>query len=141
MELKGSCHCGNIHFEFKTAKSIADFASRKCECSYCTKQGSRYISDPEGELVIRIDNKENLQRYQFGTKTAEFLLCRNCGVITNAISTIDGKDYGIVNITSLELAENFGRHSKMMDYDEETLEERLDRRKTNWIGNVKVKVS
>ncbi len=134
--LKGKCHCGNISFEFKTGKSIADFSVRKCDCSYCTKQGNRYISDSDGELHIKYENKNLVNNYSFGTKTAEFLICMTCGVIPVAICNIEGQDFGIVNVNSLDDADHFGRHSKLMSYDGESLDKRLARRKQNWISRV-----
>lgn len=133
---KGSCHCGNVSYDFVTSQNIPDLGIRKCDCSFCTKQGNRYISDPEGELRISYANSDLVQRYAFGTKSADFLVCKTCGVVSIAVSEIGGNEYGIVNVNTLENAEHFSRHSKMMSYDDESLEERLERRKKNWIGKV-----
>ncbi len=132
----GKCHCGNITVVFKTRKKIPDFSVRKCDCSYCTKQGSRYISDPEGELHIGYEFEDLVTKYEFGSKTASFLICKTCGVIPVAVCEIDGQEFGIVNINALDDADHFGRHSKLMSYEGETTEERLARRKQNWIGKV-----
>ncbi|MBU2514829.1 hypothetical protein KJ966_26195 [bacterium] len=134
--LKGNCHCGNISLEFRTKLSTPDFSVRKCDCSYCTKMGSRYISDPNGELTIKYKDENQVSKYSFGTKTASFLICMNCGVMPVAVCSLDGQDFGIVNVNSLEDADHFGRHSKLMSYDGESLGERLARRKRNWIAKV-----
>ncbi len=132
----GNCHCGNIQYEFKTALKISEFAIRRCDCSYCTKSGTRYVSDPNGELSINIGDESQTSTYEFGTKTAQFKVCAICGSIPLATSEIDGNLFGIVNINTLEEAEHFSRHAKVMSYDEETVDERLSRRKKNWIGRV-----
>jgi len=98
--------------------------------------GSRYISDPNGELTIKYKDENQVSKYSFGTKTASFLICMNCGVMPVAVCSLDGQDFGIVNVNSLEDADHFGRHSKLMSYDGESLGERLARRKRNWIAKV-----
>lgn len=135
--LTGKCHCGNISYKFKTGKKIGDFSIRRCDCTYCTKTGARYISDPEGELEIQIQSNETSQNYQFGTKTASFVVCKNCGGVPVATCEIEGNTYGIVNINTLDEVEHFGRHANVMSYDGEALDDRLSRRQKNWIGNVK----
>ena len=133
---KGSCHCGNIHYEFNTELKISEFSIRRCDCSYCTKSGTRYVSDPSGELSVTVEDDSQTSTYEFGTKTAQFKVCTACGSIPFATSEIDGNVFGIVNINTLEAAEHFSRHAKVMNYDEETVDERLSRRKENWIGKV-----
>ncbi len=134
--LKGCCHCGNIQYEFKTELKISEFSIRRCDCSYCIKSGTRYISDPHGELSVTIENESQTSIYQFETKTAQFKVCRVCGSIPFATSQINGNLFGIVNVNTLEKAEHFSRHANVMSYDEETLDERLSRREKNWIGKV-----
>jgi len=134
---RGSCFCGNIKFELKTLKQAQDFAIRRCQCSFCTKTGARYISDPKGELIVHLKDENRVNLIQFGTKTADFAACLECGAIPLAISNIDGQVYGIININALDEAANFNRHAIAMDYDDESKEQRLARRKQNWIGAVR----
>lgn len=134
----GRCHCGNVSYQFDTDLTIKELGIRKCDCSFCLKNGARYISDPMGELTISVQDENSLQKYQFGTQTAEFLRCSHCGVMPACTCEIEGILYGIININTLDKVEHFGRHAKVMSYEEETLEERLNRRKQNWIGNVKI---
>ena len=77
-----------------------------------------------------------VQRYAFGHRTAEFILCRRCGCVPLATSVIDGKTYAIININVTNEPEAFSRPPADFDYDEETVEKRLTRRKENWIGTV-----
>lgn len=136
--LNGSCHCKNIQYIFKTTTSPADYSVRKCLCSYCQKKGNRYISDPKGELEIMIKQDESVQRYQFGTRTADFLICKNCGVIPVVTCEIDNQIYAVININSLEKVGDFNRHSQEADFDRESTQNRLQRRKKNWIGKVTI---
>lgn len=136
--LKGSCHCKNIQFEFKTLCDFAGLSVRRCDCTYCTKLGTRYISDPLGELTVNIENTDQVHPYQFGTKTAKFLVCKICGAVPIVLSAIEGRTYGIINVNTLEEAEHFSRHAAVMSYEGESVENRLARRKKNWIGTVHI---
>jgi hypothetical protein len=136
--LKGGCHCKNIQFEFKTQVEFPNLSVRRCDCSYCTKSGTRYVSDPAGDLVVNIESREQLQPYQFGTKSAKFLVCKTCGIVALALCEIDGHTYGIVNVNALDEADHFSRHASVMSYEGESLEDRLARRKKNWIGTVHI---
>jgi len=131
----GSCHCGNISFEFSTNKSIEEFAPRICSCSFCLRHGGRYISDPDGRLEISCKDNAQLNRYQFGHKTADFILCKNCGVFIGAICTIDERDYAVINIKTM-LNYDFSDNATSNDYDSENQGSRLERRAKNWIPHV-----
>ncbi len=134
--LEGSCHCGNIRYSLRTALSIDEFSSRRCGCSFCTKHGGRYISDPNAALEFSIHRKELADRYRFATHTADFLICLQCGIMPLVTSTIDGKSYAVININTLREVEKFSANSPVVDYDEESPEQRIERRKRNWIGTV-----
>ena len=135
-ELEGSCHCKNIQYVLKTSIPISGFTTRKCDCTFCRKQGGRYISDPDGELEYTINHPESLFIYSFGTKTAEFLMCKNCGVLPFITSRINDKTYAVINSNTLDQTDEFNKHSKVVKYDNEAVEQRLLRRKKYWIGTV-----
>ena len=42
------------------------------------------LSDPSGEIEITVHDEYLLERYQFGLRSANFLLCRKCGVYVSA---------------------------------------------------------
>jgi len=44
------------------------------------KHGARTITDPKGCMKITVRAAENLIRYRFGLKTADYLVCGRCGV-------------------------------------------------------------
>ncbi len=85
-----------------------------------------------------IKQDESVQRYQFGTRTADFLICKNCGVIPVVTCEIDNQIYAVININSLEKVGDFNRHSQEADFDRESTQNRLQRRKKNWIGKVTI---
>ncbi len=132
----GRCHCGNIRFEFDSSVPRSELPVRVCGCAFCIRHGARYTSDPGGAVRVEIDDGELVQRYAFGHRTAEFILCRRCGCVPLATSVIDGKTYAIININVTNEPEAFSRPPAAFDYDDETVEERLTRRKEKWIGTV-----
>jgi hypothetical protein len=98
--LKGGCRCGKIRVELATSIRPEDFHPRACDCSFCTKHGAAYVSDPDGRL--RIIGSETLAEYRQGSETARMLLCRACGVTVAAVFEDGGRLYGTVNSKCLE---------------------------------------
>jgi len=133
----GNCHCGNINFKFTSKKSEADFIPRTCSCSFCRRHAASYISDPEGKLELQISNTDDVSFYQFGHKTCEFIICKNCGVDMMAISRIKDREYAVINIRTM-LDHNFSSTEVKTLFDGETIEERLERRTQNWIGQITI---
>lgn len=132
----GRCHCGNIRFEFDSGVPRSELPVRVCGCAFCVRHGARYTSDPGGAVHVEVDDGALVQRYAFGHRTAEFILCRRCGCVPLATSVIDGHTYAIININVTEDPDAFSRPATSFDYDGETVDRRLTRRKENWIGTV-----
>ena len=134
----GQCHCGNIKYQFETERVLDARNSRECQCEFCLMHRNLYQSDPEGRLVIDVGDAQQLNEYRFGHKTANFLICRNCGVMPVVTSEIDGQLYAVINVNCLQprlvLAE--GETVVPMVYSDETSGPRLARRKKNWIADV-----
>ncbi len=131
----GRCFCGNISFEFNSSRDVTELPFRTCSCLFCQKQGGVYTSDPTGTLKVNIQDDSKIIKYQFATKTAEFLICSECGIMQIVISRIEEKVYGIINVKSFDHTIDISNPS-MVDFSKETREERLNRRKKTWIGTV-----
>ena len=106
--LKGQCHCKEITFEAKISFEPENYRPRSCDCDYCYKQGVMVLSDPAGELEITIKNKESLSRYTHGSRTADCLFCKVCGVVMAVCYEEDGVCYGAINTKALERSVEFG---------------------------------
>ena len=63
---------------------------RACRCSFCRKHNTRAAADPKGQITITVTDPALLNRYSFGYRTAEYLLCRDCGVYVAAV-TLDSE--------------------------------------------------
>lgn len=128
----GGCHCGNVSLKFTTCVTPGDTTVRACDCSFCRKHGLRAVSDPEGGVDIRVRDASELSRYRFGHRSADFLVCRRCGVYVAALIEVDGERYATLNVNALEEAEAFMQPPQPVNYDDETLQERTERRRAKW---------
>jgi hypothetical protein len=125
----GACHCGNITVELASDHSPAELGTRTDTCSFCAKHGSLYTSDPAGSLAIAIADASRVHRYRFGTRTADFLICSECGVFVAA--TMD--NLAVVNINVLaDRAAFLSNPVQIADLDDESLDDRLARRRRRW---------
>ena len=132
MEYRGTCHCGAIGFEYRTRIDPGDWSIRACQCSFCRAHDALSTSDPDGKLAFTAKDVTSLQRYRFGLGTADFLLCRNCGVYIGAAIDSGHGAYGIVNTHALDPAPPGLADPAPISYDEENTEGRVSRRGKRW---------
>lgn len=135
--IKGSCHCGNIQYEFTSKLETGSLPVRTCSCSFCTRQGNRYTSDPEGTLEVTYNNPDRVSEYRFGSGTVDFVFCKNCGVMPFAKLETAGRIFGLVNVNTAEGGFDTS-NDQLCDYSSETVEDSLKRRRKNWIGQVTI---
>ena len=128
----GNCHCGALTVRYKTALPRESWSVRACRCSFCESRGALATSDPEGEIQFASANRESLQRYRFGTRTCDFLLCRICGSYLGAQMQIEAGRFGIINLRYLPAPAGGWSAPAPMDYSQETPESRRVRRETLW---------
>jgi len=132
----GSCHCGNISFELRWEPDPAEIPARACTCSFCTKHGGVWTACPTGTLTVSVADPANVSRYVFGTKTAQFHICTQCGVVPVVTSEIDGNTYAVVSVNALEGVDRSRLRLASATFDAEDEQSRLARRKRNWIPSV-----
>jgi hypothetical protein len=126
------CHCGNLEVRFETAKSAAELQPRSCQCTFCTRHRSRTVADPQGRATVHVRDEAQLSRYQWATRSAEFLVCRTCGGYAGAVMTSGGRKYMTVNINLMDEASRFTQPALPVSYDAETADERRKRRESAW---------
>ncbi len=131
----GSCHCENITLTFRSDKPVHELPPRECSCSFCQRHKGKYISDPDGCLELNIKDNDLVNRYRFGHKTADFIICKNCGVFVASLCDIDGNTHAVLNIRTMPDYE-FSGTPVTNNYGAEDKGDRLARRAKNWIGRV-----
>jgi hypothetical protein len=129
---QGGCHCGNLRVSLRLTQPPAEVRLRACGCSFCRRHNTRTASDPSGAVDIRADDWSQVQHYRFGSGTAEFVICRTCGVYIGAIGESDTGTRAVINTTCLDDRALFTREPAPTDHEGETTKDRLARRAANW---------
>jgi hypothetical protein len=132
--LKGSCHCGNVEFTLHTEKDEHTLVPRRCGCSMCRRHGATWISDPDGRLELRCRDEAGVGVYMFAHRTSRWILCARCGVLMAVVSRIDGRLRAVVR--TQPMVDHVFKGEVPMDFDGESVDERLARRSRTWIGSV-----
>lgn len=134
----GACHCRNVRFVLVWPGSEPDIPVRECGCTFCQKRGGSWTSHRLAELEVEIGDSSLVSMYQFGSKTADFYVCSVCGVVPFVLSEIDQRHYAVVNVNSFENIDVSVLQRLPTNFDGEDTDSRLDRRKRNWIPNVRI---
>ena len=136
--IPGSCHCGNLDYTLHWPAGESRIASRACVCTFCRKHGAAWTSNADARLEARIADPDRTSRYRFGTATAEFMICAQCGVAPLVLSEIDGRTYAVINVNTFDDSHGFEVEESATDFDAEDETARLARRKRNWISDVAI---
>ena len=129
----GRCHCGNISVRLNLSHAPEEMPLRSCACSFCRAHGTRTLSDHDGSVEIDATDWSLVERYRFGSRTADYLLCRRCGVYIGAVCETSSGLRAVVNVNCLTDRAAFTQVPAAPDYDGEATDARLTRRATNWM--------
>ena len=130
----GGCHCGNIGVRLQLSQPPDQISLRSCSCSFCRAHATRTISDREGRVEITASEPSLIERYRFGSRTADYLLCSRCGVYVGAVCETNDGLRAVVNVNCLNDRASFTQTPATPDYDGEPMPVRLDRRARNWMA-------
>jgi len=130
--LRGSCHCGNIEVQLETKTAPRDLRLRACDCTFCRKHGVRSVMDPDGHAIISVGDAAGMSPYQFGLRTAEFLVCRTCGVYAGAVLHEGDSAWAVLNANLLDDQHALPREAQASSYGSEDAQGRITRRKQQW---------
>ena len=136
MEHNGGCHCGALRVTVRLSKPPLENLLRSCSCSFCrrTRQGPCRIR-PGCSRFGRSDWSQ-VEHYRFGSRTADYLVCRRCGVYIGAVCETAAGTRAVVNTNCLDDRAAFAQDPVRPDYDGEATEARLARRAANWMPAV-----
>ena len=138
MRIEGKCHCGNIRYLLEWPGDATEIKTRACDCTFCTKHGGHWTSHRDAELIATVHDASLVSKYRFGTATADFYVCSRCGAVPFVVSAIDDRLYAVVNVNTLEGINPSSLVRAATNFDGEGSGERLERRKRNWIQNVRI---
>ena len=125
--LEGRCHCGAVRYTFHASQPPAQWIVRACQCSFCRAHGARTTSDPNGSVTFEIADASKLERYRFGTKTTDFLICNGCGVYLAAVLTSTHGQFATLNVNAMQSLPDLAEAAPVF-YDGESSEHRMARR-------------
>jgi hypothetical protein len=132
MEHRGGCHCGNLRLTLRLTEPPEAVRVRACQCSFCRAHATRTTSDPNGAVEIWAEDWSLVEPYRFGTGTAEFLICRRCGVYIGAFCETPAGMRAVINTNTLDDRARFAGVPAPYDHEGEALADRLARRAANW---------
>ena len=132
MLYEGQCHCGAICVELTTDRPPGDQVLGACQCSFCRKHNARAFSDPKAHVTLTAADPQHIQRYSFGLKTSDQIICRRCGVYVAMTLTDGDQVWSVINIDTLDDRALFNRAPEARDYNAEDREGRIARRKARW---------
>ena len=133
--IQGGCHCGNISYVAEFPKQLSVYNPRACDCKFCSSHAAAYASDRRGSLRIKIINDLEVSKYRQGSRIADFLICKKCGIMTGVCYEESGRIYGSINIRSTSEYDAFG-DSQSLHLTQSSDEARIKRWKDNWFSNV-----
>ncbi len=128
----GGCACENISLDLKLTRPIDEFVARTCGCSFCKSHGAVYVSDPHGIVTIESSQWDSVEKFQFGSNTADFLICSKCQTFVAATSNIEESLFSVININCLKGIIVDDLQTKMVNFEGKIVKERLNRRALTW---------
>jgi hypothetical protein len=126
------CHCGNLQADLETQLRADEFTVRSCQCSFCRRHRTRNIVDKEGLARIRVADAELLSRYQWNTRSAEFLVCKRCGGYLGAAMATGDRWVMTLNVNLFDEVDQFTQQPTKVSYEAEAPQERRLRREASW---------
>jgi hypothetical protein len=94
----GSCHCGSVRYEVRTALDGAI----SCNCSMCSRTGAVMVFVPAEQFQL-LSGEDALSDYQFNKRNIHHVFCSTCGVRSFSRGTgPGGKPMCAVNVRCLE---------------------------------------
>jgi hypothetical protein len=123
----GACHCGAVRAEYETNQPVR---LRQDGCGFCSSRGVKSASDPEGRLALTASKQ--LTRYRFGHKTADFLICPECGTYVATYMESPHGPIGVINVVGLQINDLKHLPVTLTSLEGESTEERIARRVSRW---------
>ncbi|MBX9800737.1 MAG: GFA family protein [Burkholderiaceae bacterium] len=106
----GSCHCGTVKFEVRTALTPAT----RCNCSLCRRRGALMSPAFHTSDLRIVEGETALSLYQFNSRVARHFFCKVCGVYPFHQTRKD-KDAWRVNLGCLDGVDSYALEHTLAD--------------------------
>ena len=130
--IQGSCHCGNLKFAFDWPEIGSAIPVRACSCELCSKHRAVWTSHPNGRFRLTVADVARTNQYRFGTKSADFHVCRTCGVMPISTCVVASRSFAVVNIHTFDGVDSSRFEKRKTNFEGETIEDRFARRQKTW---------
>ena len=87
----GNYHCGAVKFSFLSEKAVEIW---KCDCSVCEPYDYQHLFIKHEDFDL-ISGDQDISSYKFGTKNAEHLFCKICGIYTHHQRRSNPNEYAV----------------------------------------------
>lgn len=131
-QIAGHCHCRSVRVILEPSRPLGELPLRACQCSFCRTRGALTTADPGGHLFVEAA-PGSINRYRFGLRITDFLLCAECGTYVAAAMDIEGEPMAVLNVRGVDLPGFEGREPEPMTYDDESPQARAARRRDRWM--------
>ena len=138
---EGGCHCGNLTYVFEASANLETLGVRVCMCSFCRAHGARNTSDPKGSIRIAVRDGANLERYRFGLRTADFLICKICGAYIGALLPDGDRGWFTVNVNTFGDKPPLDFPLTPNVFDTEDTQSRVLRREARWTPVAEIRIA
>ena len=98
----GGCHCGAITVKLRLSRPPEEMPLRSCSCSFCRAHATRTLSDRDGLAEITAAEPSLMEHYRFGSRTADYIICRRCGVYIGAFCETGSGPRAVINVNCLD---------------------------------------
>jgi hypothetical protein len=130
---EGGCHCGALQFTFASGLRPLQWLPVSCPCAFCRAHGVVMVGDPAGRLEFNYVHPEYLRRYRFGLRTADYLICRECGVLVGAVMIAGSGPRAAFNVHALrQEPRTLRKDPATLRYRTESAEDRRRRQSATW---------
>jgi hypothetical protein len=133
----GACECGTVKFLYRCQQPLPEITARRCQCLYCAPRAASYLSAGQASLHVQVRDLRYLYAHRFGTNTADFMHCAVCNTQVFVRSEVEGRTYALVSAPALHDFAQL-REFATVNYDGETLAQRLNRRSQFWIPELHI---
>jgi hypothetical protein len=133
MDHSGGCHCGNITVALRLSTPPDQTPLRACACGFCRAHATRTVADRNGRVELWATDWSLVERYRFGSRTADYIVCRRCGIYAAAVCDTPSGLRAVVNVNCMHDRAAFTQPPTSPDYDGESIQVRFDRRAANWM--------